>query len=196
MTRQDSKSGRDKFETNRYNSKDTTAATNAGSIGRSRGRTTPGDWMTRQDSKSGRDTSEMNRYSSKDSATATNGGSIGRGRGRTTPAWMSRQDSNSAGMTSDTNKSNSNHIQNQCQGIDRGADQEIGSAGRGRGRDRTAPAWMTRQENSSLNDTSDTNRGNSSYPQAQGHVASRDRDMGSVGQGRGRGRTKPAWMTR
>ena len=78
-----------------------------------------------------------------------NESSFGRGRGRTTPAWKTTQ--NSAGPVTSTERNGadaSNTFPHQTysapQGQERGLPGGVNGRGRGRGKDQTLPAWMTK----------------------------------------------------
>ena len=157
--------------------------------------------------------------------TGGNDASRGRGRGRTLPAWMTNQDSTAIskapestpsrinvesggntkyGSTSSTVTSTAaepRRFNTGASSIARNSSlAESSSAGRGRGRDRTMPSWMSKQEQSNASDSVDRNgpgnaqimatRQASRAPNTGGYDASAQES-----RGRGRGRTLPAWMT-
>jgi hypothetical protein len=149
------------------------------SSGRGRGMTLPA-WMTK-------DTAPVATSYGSDVGTASSSApqpvEMGRGRGRdrTLPAWMAKSESsNASGIRPerDHNRPTSSS-ENYRSEQGRGDRNFPSSSGRGRGRDRTIPAWQTSTTTSSVRDQpSDRN------PPA------------NPGRGRGRGMTLPSWMTK
>jgi hypothetical protein len=156
------------------------------------------------------------------------GGGMGRGRGRTLPAWMTQQqqDNNNRPPGDGPSSSSGDTTAPPKSDPPRGSrfndpprnfppppgDSPAGLQGTGRGRDRTLPAWMTQQQQSSNGPQGQqapvrsqpevigappTHAPSSNHPpRASGfHEPSRDAPVALQGTGRGRGRTLPAWMT-
>ena len=199
------------------------------SVGRGRGRdrTLPA-WMSKRDNVSDNvtgvqpvvrtstnPTNILNSLGSNSSAQV----SRGRGRGRTLPAWMTNNDSdnasgdsrpresnesmlNSASSNTGRAKTNTNNFTRGSTTNDSSTRFTGESMGRGRGRDRTKPAWMTKQDALSKPVPADQNYSKTTpttqVPVQQSSTRkSNAYDPSSLdSRGRGRGRTLPAWMTK
>ena len=140
--------------------------------------------------------------------------SRGRGRGRTLPAWMTNKDSTGPIATSTpiqhvqtsrgVNQSqhskephrSSNSVNSSKHSVASYNSSSAGfngqNMGRGRGRDRTKPAWMTKSDAPAQPPRNNSNAPKTKYNAqnvAPAHPTAVD------ARGRGRGRTLPAWMT-
>jgi hypothetical protein len=102
----------------------------------------------------------------------------GRGRGKTLPAWMTKsQNTDPSGPRSERNQSGPHHSSENHHG-GQGDRNFPSSSGRGRGRERTLPAWQTAAASNMRDEPNDGNQ------------------LGNPGRGRGRGMTLPSWMTK
>jgi len=168
-----------------------------------RGRGNPNTWMNRPEQ--AKDKSYQNQSSNLSSSS-----NVGRGRGknRTLPAWMAQQstpsDNGSSGSiqsvqskgrerqrtAADTSRSGANPSSNKT-GYNSGT---LGrESGRGRGKDKTLPSWMTNSGNDGPGQpkaTQSSARSMHSGPRSQTY------NQGSAGRGRGKDINLPAWMTK
>ncbi len=126
----------------------------------------------------------------------------GRGRGRTLPAWMTKGESVDASSTGGPHeqkdpihKSVSSDTGGSYSGPDSSSKFSSETMARGRGRDRTKPAWMAKQQGLDAPNASTSAGQNQNYtsPPPQAPVLQVSASFDS--RGRGRGRTLPAWMT-
>jgi len=168
-----------------------------------RGRGNPPTRMNRPEQ--AKDKSYQNQSSNLSSSS-----NVGRGRGknRTLPAWMAQQstpsDNGSSGSiqsvqskgrerqrtAADTSRSGANPSSNKT-GYNSGTSGR--ESGRGRGKDKTLPSWMTNSGNDGPGQpkaTQSSARSMHSGPRSQTY------NQGSAGRGRGKDINLPAWMTK
>jgi hypothetical protein len=201
---------------------DEVANRGTGGLGRGRGKNiNKPAWMTRQESNVSSNNSNTRSDLSNAQCTQRNeqvpeksardidrGISRGRGRGKdiNKPAWMTKQESG-LGSASRTSQSTTNKMQSSHdQSTERSIRDSNSGVGRGRGKDMNKPAWMTRQDSSSVvSEPNVVSTSNHSQNVSSIHNSNkRKSEIGSsdtsVGRGRGRGRgkdiNKPAWMTK
>ena len=149
---------------------------------------------------------------------------LGRGRDRTTPAWMAKSKeaqsfSASAGQPNESKNSQNLQTSHNSNNMKNATFTPSSQDSRGRGRGRTLPAWMTKQDSSAsvakVNEpisrvsqersrsrptSTATIPQRTSYNRTSmdsGNFRGRGSGTGSVtGRGRGKDQTLPAWMTR
>ena len=199
-----------------------------GSLGRGRGRTAPA-WMTNGSQPGGttivnsdRDRGDNVERSSQPIVSGSMNGSnsfsrgndsssLGRGRGRTTPAWITNGSQPGGTTIVNSDRERRDNVERSSQPIVSGGMNGFTSSsqetlGRGRGRGRTTPAWMTTK--SADVTTAATNGGivssqvtiSQSALHTPNIAAPRDYERPSYqhqnvssGTGRDRGRNVPAW---
>jgi len=185
--------------------------------GRGRGMTTPA-WMTNTssniDQRTMVDARRDGKYRDGDGGVqkdTQNKVAVGRGRGMTTPAWMTKNPGNADYVSSTVNQRNAATEKMSRQVTDT---ERVGPQSSGRGRERTAPAWMTQKRNNADNGNAESQcnpiptgmtrepncsmdrRHNTNVTRGSIHQAATGRTVGTSGIGRGRGATTPAWMTK